>query len=229
MSMRKYFLLVQIAIICLLTVGAKPHISKTTNTKKKELRVLELKLKQESSDKKISARRKYTLTILAAREMSQHNYKKESLEFYQTAKEIKTDQNKNEILLALSEHKVVYPSVFFYDVNLTTLLKNKSYEKAILSLNPDKLREPEFAKFRIIYDLLNIKLRKRMVKDLYCVQDYQKDPETYYQYTTLLCDLLIDYLKDGKLESGHFKVIEEYFLKHDLKESYLLQLAEDLK
>jgi hypothetical protein len=119
-------------------------------------------------------------------------------------------------------------SVFFYEVNLMALLKNKSYERAILSLNPEKLNEPENAHYRIIYDLLNVKIKRRAVKKLYCFDDYQKNPEDY-QYSNLLCDLLIDYLRDGKLGNDHIKVVEEYFFKHDLKEIYLLQVAKDLK
>jgi hypothetical protein len=40
---------------------------------------------------------------------------------------------------------------------------------------------------------------------------------------------LVDYLREGKVGSDHIKVVEEYFLKHDLKERYLLLVAKDLK
>lgn len=224
--MRSTLLLVQIILLSSFTLGAKTRIVPTPAIKNKEIKFLDLKLKKELSDKKLSPQKKYTLAVLAARELKQLNYSDKALEFYQIAKDIKIDENKNEINLALNKRKE--DAVFFYEVNLKTLLKNKSYERALLSLNPEKLAEPENARYRIVYDLLNVKIKKRMVKKLYCFEDFQKNPEDY-QYSNLLCDLLVDYLRDGKLGNDHYKVVEEYFFKHDLKEMYLLQLAKDLR
>lgn len=214
-------------------MGAKPHAARDSlfinSVKNKDLKVLNLRLKKELNDKKISTLKKYTLAILAARELQQLKFSKDSMAFYQMAKEIPVEVNKNEIHLAISASNYLPHSIFFFDVNLKSLIQNKSYEKAILSINPEKLMDPEFAAYRIIYDLLNVKIKKRLVRNLYCFQDFQKDPESYYQYSTLLCDLLIDYLRDGKLGADHLRVVEEYFFKHDLKERYLLQLAKELK
>jgi protein associated with RNAse G/E len=113
-------------------------------------------------------------------------------------------------------------------VNLKTLLKNKSYEKVLLSMDPEKLSEKDNIQYRIIYDMLSVKLKKAGVKKLYCLDEYQKNPEEY-QYSNLLCDMLNDYLREGKVASFHIKLLEEYFFKHDLKERYLLQVAKDLK
>lgn len=227
--MRSTLLLLRTIVFCFLTIGAKSHIAKKPDLKNNEIRFLKLKIKKELNDKKLSIHKKYTLTILAAREFNQLKYNEESLYFYQLAKEMNLDENKNEVNIALSQSKYPLHSIFFFDTDLVSLLKNKSYEKAILSINPEKLKEAEFAKYRIVYDLLNVKIKKRLVKNLYCFQDYQKDPESYYQYSTLLCDLLIDYLRDGKLGHDHVKVVEEYFFKHDLKERHLLQMAKELK
>ena len=210
-------------------MGAQPHLPSNLTIKNKEVKFLDLKLRKELADKKLSPQRKYILAILAARELKQLYYSDKALEFYQIARDIKVDENKTEINVAFSKKHLTNPSsVFFYEVNLETLIKNKLYEKAILSLNPEKLNEPENAHYRAIYDLLNVKIKKRAVKKLYCFNDYQKDPEDY-QYSNLICDLLIDYLRDGKLGNDHIKVVEEYFFKHDLKEIYLLQVAKDLK
>ncbi|MDD4973211.1 MAG: hypothetical protein PHY93_02620 [Bacteriovorax sp.] len=227
--MRPFLLLVQILFFSLLTMGAKSHIASNSAIKNKDIKILDLKLKKELSDKKLPPLKKYTFAILAARELKQLYYSDKALEFYQLAREMKVDENKAEITQAFSKKHLFSPSsVFFYEVNLKALLKNKSYERAILSLNPEKLNEPENAHYKIIYDLLNVKIKRRAVKKLYCFDDYQKDPEDY-QYSNLLCDLLIDYLRDGKLGNDHIKVVEEYFFKHDLKEIYLLQVAKDLK
>ena len=225
--MRAFLLLVNILFLSL-PIGAKPHIPSSSAIKNKEIKFLDLKLKKELNDKKLSPQKKYTLAILAARELKQLYYAEKSRDFYQIAREIKVEENKTEIIQALAKKSPPTSSVFFYKVNLRALIENKAYEKAILSLNPEKLNATTNARYRIIYDLLNVKIKRRAVKKLYCFDDYQKDPEGY-QYSNLLCDLLIDYLRDGKLGGDHIKVVEEYFFKHDLKEIYLLQMAKDLK
>ncbi|MDO9182338.1 MAG: hypothetical protein Q7U04_08005, partial [Bacteriovorax sp.] len=217
--MRSVLSLILSLLICTLNIGARSHLPVALAKKNDEIIFLELKLKKELSDKKLVPQKKYTLAILAAREFKQlHNLEK-SLDFYQIAKETKVEENKIEITQAFSKKKSssienTSKSVFFYETNLKYLLTNKKYEKAILCLNPDKLIEPSNEQYRIIYDLLNVKIRKRAVKKLFCFEDNQKNPDAY-QYSNLLCDLLIDYLRDGKLGSDHYKVVEEYFLKHD--------------
>jgi hypothetical protein len=210
-------------------MGAKPHMPNSFVIKNKEIKFLELKLKKELNDKKFSNQKKYTYAILAAREFKQLQFPEKALEFYLIAKDIKTDENKVEIIQAISKkHSATTSSVFFYESNLKNLLNNKLYEKAILSLNPDQLNDPQNSQYRIIYDLLNVKIKKRAVKKLYCFDEYQKNPDDY-QYSNLLCDLLVDYLRDGILGNDHIKVVEEYFLKQDLKEIYLLQIAKEIK
>ena len=227
--MRSFILLVQIIFFSLIFMGAKSHIPASSALKNKEIKFLDLKLKKELTDKKLTPSKKFTLAILAARELKQLNYPDRALEFYQIAREAKTTENKAEFTQALSKkHIIKSTSYYFYEVNLKSLINNKLYEKAILSLNPEHLDEVENSHYRIIYDLLNVKIKKRSVKKLYCFDDYQKNPEDY-QYSNLLCDLLIDYLKDGKLGNDHINVVEEYFLKHDQKEIYLLQVAKDIK
>lgn len=79
-----------------------------------------------------------------------------------------------------------------------------------------------------MYDMLNVKIKKRSVRKLYCYENLQKNPEEY-QYENLICDLLENYLKEGKLTTDRIRLIEEYFVKHDLKEQYLLHLTKELK
>lgn len=189
---------------------------------------MDLKLKREIGDKKLSNHKKYTLAVLAARELGQLNDKKGALDFYLIAKGITVDENKNEVNMALSAFPYSTQTIFFFDVDLKNLIQKKLYEKAILSLNPEKLKMHEFSKYRIIYDLLNVKIKKRMVKDLYCFQDYQNDPDIDYQYSTLACELLINYLRTGKAGNDQIKILEEYFLKHDLDQRYILRLIKDI-
>ena len=211
--MRNFLLLAKIACLVLLTIGATPRIVKTPTIQNKELKFLDLKFKKELSDKKLSAQKKYVIAILAARELRQLHYSDKALEYYKIAKDIKTDENKTEVMLALSKNPELPTSnVFFYDVNLKTLIKNKSYEKALLSINPESLNDPRNAKYKIVYDLLNVKVKKRSVKKLFCFDSFQKDPDDY-QYSNLLCDTLVDYLREGKVGNDHIKLIEEYFFK----------------
>jgi hypothetical protein len=226
--MRSIFLLVHVLGICLLTIGAKSHVAKKSEILNKEIKVLYLKLKKELTDKKLTPHRKYTLSILAARELNQLKSKKEALEFYQIAKNINVDEFKGEIDSALASSKPTSLNIFFFEVNLKELIQKKFFEKAILSLNPEMLKLDQFAKYRIIYDLLNVRIKRKKITDLYCFHDFQKDPDNYYQYSTLLCDFLIDYLKNKKTKNNHLLALKEYFLTHDLEESYLQGLAIDL-
>lgn len=221
-------LLTQITFFFILNVGATNPIVRKSGLQNNEIKFLDLKLKNELSDKKLTPQRKYTLAILAARELKQLNHHEKALEYYKIAKDIKVDENKTEVLQALSKTQPKNSSVFFYEVNLKALFKNKSYERALLSMDPDKLEEPGNSRYKIVYDMLNVKVKKRSVKKLYCYDDFQKDPEDY-KYSNLLCDMLNDYLRVGKVENYHIKIIEEYFFKHDLKERYLLQLAKEIK
>ncbi len=231
-TMNSFRLFLNLVLICSLTMGAKTHFSTKKTIDKSESNLLVLKSKKELNDKKLSPLRKYTLAILAARELRQIHQNEKALNFYQIAKDIKVEENKIEITQALSKQNLVNPksdsSLFFFEVNLKTLLKNKQYDRAILSINPEALASLGNKHYRVVYDLLNAKIKKRNVKKLYCFDDYQKSPDDYH-YTNLLCDFLQDHLRDDKYESDHIKILEEYFFKHDLQERYLLQFAKDLK
>ena len=101
----------------------------------------------------------------------------EALEFYEMAKDIKVEENKLEIHLAIAKKQ--NPTLFFYDVEFKKLIQNKLYERALLSMDPDKFIDPTNARYKIIYDMLNVKIRKRAVKKLYCFSDFQKNPEDH--------------------------------------------------
>lgn len=227
-SMRKFLILAQITFFFIFTVGAKTRLAHKAPLLNPEIKFLDLKLKKELSDKKLSPHKKYTLAILAARELKQLNHHDKAMEYYRIASEFKVDENRNEILIALKKKDPAPKSIFFFEVNLKQLLKNKSYEKALLSMDPDQLNEKENAHYKIIYDLLNVRVKKMSVKKLYCLDDYQKTPDEY-QYSNLMCEMLNDYLREGKIGNDHIKILEEYFFKYDLKERYLLQVVKDLK
>lgn len=226
--MRVFLLLIQTLSLSIFDVGATTHLTYKNTLANNEINFLDLKLKKELNDKKLSSHKKYMLAVLAARELKRLKTPERAIAFYQIAKDTKINENKIEIMQALSKKNKKNDSIFFYDVNLKILLKNKSYERAILSINPDGLIKPDNRKYRIIYDLLNVKIKKRSITKLYCYDEYQKNPDDY-QYSNLICGLLVDYLQNGKIGNDQIKVVEEYFFMHDLKERYLLQVVKDLK
>lgn len=111
---------------------------------------------------------------------------------------------------------------------LEKLIKKKSYEKAFHALPRLQVEQSKNHHYIIVYDLLHIKLKKRNVKELLCREENKKDPDAYTYYG-VLCDLLIDYLDDGKIKDRNLHNVEEYFLKHDQKKFYLFHLARELK
>ena len=112
--------------------------------------------------------------------------------------------------------------------SLEKLIKHKAYEKAFHALPKRKVEQLNNHYYVIVYDLLHVKLKKRSVKELLCKEENKKDPDAYTYYG-LLCDLLMDYLDDGKIAEKNLHLVEEYFLKHDQKKFYLFYLARDLK
>jgi hypothetical protein len=112
--------------------------------------------------------------------------------------------------------------------SLEKLIMHKSYEKAFHALPKIKVEQSKSHHYMIVYDLLHVRLKKRKVKILLCRDFNKQDPEAY-TYPSLICDLLMDYLDDGKIQDRNLHSIEEYFLKHDQKKFYLYYLARELK
>lgn len=111
---------------------------------------------------------------------------------------------------------------------LEKLIKHKSYEKAFHALSKIEVEQSKNLHYIIVYDLLHVRLKKRKVKILLCKDFNKQDPDAY-TYPGLLCDLLIDYLNDGKIKERSLHNVEDYFLKHDQKKFYLYYLARELK
>ena len=216
-------------------LSAKPYYGQNSNKqiaiKDKELHFLELKTKKELNDKKNSILKKYTLAILAAREFKLTNHPNKSLEFYRLAQDIKVEIDKKEIKEALKSKLNEPPSIpltpFYFNANLKELISSHSYEKAILAINPEAFQMRDNDSYRIIYDLLNVKLKKQNIRRLYCLHDGKKDLEEN-DYQSILCDYLNEYIKDGKKDQSHLNFVEEYFLKKDLNQRYLLTIVRDL-
>lgn len=111
--------------------------------------------------------------------------------------------------------------------SLAKLIIHKSYVKAFRALPRIKVEQSKNLHYVIIYDLLNVKLKKRKIKELLCKEYNKQDPDAY-TYPGLLCDLLSNYLLHGKVDAKDLHIVEEYFLKHDLKKFYLFHFARDL-
>lgn len=217
-----------IIILCLFCLSAKHQRASHSSLISKEMHFLDQKYKKDLADRKLTSAKKFFLMIVAAREFRDLNQFELSHEYYRMARDLKTDENKSEVYEALKDKRFVpHPAPFYFDININQALKNKNYEKVFLSLNPKQLERAGKDAFKILYDLLNVKIRKKSVKKLYCYEDWKTYPEDY-QYSNLLCELLDNYLKNGKISRDQYEVAEEYFFKHDLKERYLLQIANEL-
>lgn len=206
------------------------QFKKNTNSIfEKEIRFLELKAKKEISDRKNSPLRKYTLSILAAREFKSLEENKKAAEFYKQALEIKVEVDKKEAKDFLKDKKssISNYSAYFFNSDLKELISSHQYEKAILSINPGSFVYKENENLRIVYDILQVKIKKQSVKKLYCLDNVDRELEGL-NYESVLCEYLAEYLKLGKKDKGHLAYVEEFFFKNDLKERYLLSLLNDL-
>jgi hypothetical protein len=229
--MKQWFFLLCLFLIPKALFSATPKYRqfKEFNIINKEIRFLELKSKKEISDKKATPLKKYTTAILTAREFKLLGLDSKSIEFYKIANDIKIDIDKHEVKLALKGDGQLnqFPLSTFFESNLKESISHQQYEKAILSLNPYSLKNDKNEKLRIVYDLLNVKMKKLTVKKLYCIDRVQSDLEGY-NYEEIICDFLNDYLKEGKKEKASVAFLEDYFLKKDLNQRYLLNIIHDL-
>jgi hypothetical protein len=209
--------------------GAKPHFLQVKrDLADHEVRFMELKAKKEINDKKSTNLRKYTIAILAARDFKFLDYPNKSIEFYKIAQDIKIDIDKSEIKDALIKKISIKPDpTFYFESNIKDLIKTKQFERAILSMNPDALEDTKNESLRIVYDLLNVKIKKQMVKNLYCttISSIQMDDSNYQ---SVLCEFLSEYIKAGTKDKGQLAFLEEYFLKKDINKRYLLNLIHEI-
>jgi hypothetical protein len=208
--------------------SSKNHSFKKESLFSKEQYLLEFRAKKEISDKKNSPLSKYTIAILVAREFKSIGNQSKAHDFYKIADEMKIEMNRHELKLNLKNSLQDFDNLYYFDVNLNELIKKKQFEKAILSLNPHSLILPENKKYRVIYDLLQVKVRGQHVKKLYCNNDSLKEIETLNS-EVVLCNFVNEYLKDGKRDPQDVKYVEEYYLKNDLNDRYLLTIVRDLQ
>lgn len=112
--------------------------------------------------------------------------------------------------------------------NLIDMLKKKEYLKAFSSLNPEALKESKSSFDITVYDILNVLINKKTVKNLYCDEDYKKYPDSY-AYSVLICGLLNDYLEKGSFNQKRMEKTEKYFNEEASDKNYLLAMIKDVK
>lgn len=116
---------------------------------------------------------------------------------------------------------------FLNEENLTSLIKNKEYEKALSTLNPQALENADNSAEAVIYDALNVSVHQKNVKNLYCEKEYKQYPDAY-TYTVLICGLLDDYLKNSKFDPKRLARAEKYFAE-EKERMYLLDMVKEIK
>lgn len=116
---------------------------------------------------------------------------------------------------------------FLNEENLTSLIKNKEYQKALSSLNPQALENSDNSSEAIIYDALNVSVHKKNVKNLFCEKELKQYPDAY-TYTVLICGLLNDYLTTSKFDEKRLARAERYFAE-EKNRMYLLEMVKEIK
>lgn len=215
------YIALAIIIFFLLSATQKPE-QLPPKVNLRESKFLELKAKKEVNDKKLLPLRKFTLTLLNAREFKMLNHPRKSQDFYKMAAELKGDFGPNEIT---QPH---YPGVLFKPIHLQEMFKSKQFDKILISINPFVLNQNEYKEWSIVYDVLNVKLRKTNVKKLFCNDHIHKDLLELH-YETVLCHYLKEYLKDGINQKEDIHDVETYFFDHDLNKRFLFDAIRDLK
>ncbi len=148
-----------------------------------------------------------------------HEFKTKAVEYYLSTVE-KNITGKGEVS--------GFYGYFSEESNLTELVKNKEYEKALGRLNPKALKDGQNSFNAIVYDTLNVNVNKKNVKELYCMPEYKKFPNAY-TYSTLLCGLLNDYLANGKFDQKRFKRAQTYFTEDNQEKKYLFEAVEGIR
>lgn len=118
---------------------------------------------------------------------------------------------------------------FVEDANLAELIKSKKYSDALSVLNPEGLDPKGMNSLEFIsYDVLNVYVNKKNVKNLYCSNEFRKYPNAY-TYSVLLCGLLNDYLTKSVFDESRMKRALNYFSEVDREKSYLLDVVKEIK
>lgn len=108
------------------------------------------------------------------------------------------------------------------------LITDKKYDKALAFINPNVLAENNDSFTVISYDTLNILVNKKNVTKLYCSEELKKYPDAY-AYGPLICQLLTDYLKSGKMQKGNLARTEKYFKTNSPNMKFLFEAVKGIK
>ena len=117
---------------------------------------------------------------------------------------------------------------FASEENLINLLKEKDYDQAFSLISPKNLDESTNDFNIIVYDLLNVFHNKKNVKKLFCDKQFKQYPNSF-AYSTILCGLLNDYLKNNEFSSDRIKMAEIYFKQENTDKKYLYEIAIEIK
>jgi len=247
-----------------------------------ELKIIETKILGElKKSKLLDNKKKFFITLKAAREFYQYRYYEKAKVYYQQAINIDSDENKSEAYINLitidilskdkskvklsiekaqkyyeqnpnfktSEIAYFLKSIenylpgknevskeivngfygqFAHDENLINLLKEKKYDSAFSLINPSNLKNSTNDFHIVVYDLLNVYINHKNVKELFCNKQYNEYPNSY-AYSTLLCSLLNDYLQTGKFNLKRAKLADQYFNLENVEKKYLYDIAKEIK
>lgn len=140
-----------------------------------------------------------------------------------------SDRTSNEILnkktLTVLTRGFLSNTILWHDVEI--LMRRGQYENAFKMLHREGLLNGNISE-KIIYDLLNVLVHQKNVKDLLCAplfSQFQKRDN----YALILCGLLTNYLGHQKLNQSQVARFTQYIMSKDQDKLYLLEAVRKLK
>ena len=113
-------------------------------------------------------------------------------------------------------------------LQLAELIKTKQYSTAISYLNLENIKNSNNIILETNYDLLNVLVNKKGTKKLLCENTLKKYPNSL-SYSLMICDSLVSFLKNKKLDKLKINKLEEYFKRFDQDKDYYLSALKDLE
>ncbi len=150
------------------------------------------------------------------------NYKTKEIEYYIKTLDAAFSHNES------PENIPGFYGMYATEAQFKNLIADKKYEKALAFVNPNGLTKSSDSFNIISYDILNVLVNKKNVKNLYCSDELKKYPDAY-AYSTLLCHLLSDYMKGGKMQKANLVRAEKYFKSNSAEVKFLFDAVKEIK
>jgi hypothetical protein len=150
------------------------------------------------------------------------SYKTKEIEYYIKTLDAAFSHNES------PENIPGFYGMYATEAQFKNLIADKKYDKALAFVNPNGLKKTSDSFNIISYDILNVLVNRKNVKGLYCSDELKKYPDAY-AYSTLLCHLLSDYMKGGKMQKANLARAEKYFKSNSAEVRFLFEAVKEIK